>query len=160
MKKGKLAKILIFTGLGLFIFVDVFLLLLPSISAIFFKYSTSLLFIYNGGDVILLYVFGIIIPFALIFSGAIILGSLSKKTYGKIFIVRGIKKDKHRGYIYLQGTKFWVYSSDELNDEDHVKITGSELIPAGQYSRRILMCKKLELNDPEYYNLEDSQKNY
>ncbi len=156
MKKGKLGKILVFSGLGLMIFVVVFLLLLPSFLVIFFNYSTSLLFIYNGGNVILLYVFGIIIPFALIFSGLIILGSVSKKTNGKVFIVQGVKKDTHRGYIYYQGTKINVISSDELSNGDHVKITGSELINAGRYAVRILMCKKLDTNDPEYNNLEEN----
>jgi len=150
MEKGKLALILEYSGLGILIFVLILLLTLPEILPQFF-YN-------NSEEVFSIVMLGIFISFAIMIAGGMLLRSVYADAQGKVFVVKDVKDDRHRGYIYNQGAKIKAYSSDELSDGDHVKIISSEKIFMGRYSTTILMCKKLGLEDPEYNNLADSKK--
>jgi hypothetical protein len=52
-----------------------------------------------------------------------------------------------------------VHSPDELAIGDHVKVTARESIGGGRSRSIIYLAKKLDINDPEYYNVESETDN-
>ncbi len=112
-----------------------------------------------NGTVFLLYMIWMIAPVIIVLIGGAITGSALKTSIGKVFIIEKVRADKHSGIVRYQNVKMTVHSSEDLAIGDHVKVTGTERVYAGRYRTTIFLAKKLDINDPEYNNVESETDN-
>ncbi len=162
MKKARIGKVVMYVGLVLILSWFIYI-----IAMVYVEISNENNIYYvppawanlQNGTVFLLFMIWMIVSLIIVFIGGTIRGSVLKTSIGKVFIIEKVFADKHSGIVRYQDVKMTVHSSDDLALGDHVKVTGTERISAGRYMATIYMTKKLDVNDPEYNNVESETDN-